>query len=368
MKRWAFLIIFLGCSANFNTLEGPENQRDIRVEFKDIVVKKGDVFGEIVNNLDFLPQKGEIVKWFSDSVRILNIYDTIRFVFINDTLSRLEIRKLKGIYEYDFSTGSGRFIKRFKEYIPKTVQLVINTSLWDAFLNENLPLELFVEITDIFAWDIDFSCETQSGDTLRMVYSDAGIVYYAEYIGKTTGRRVAVRFRGEYYDDKGNNIRRMFLKSPLKSYVITSGFGIRFHPILREYRPHHGVDYAAPYGSPVHTVASGRVVFAGWKGGYGKTVIIKHTNGYQTLYGHLSRIYVKTGQVVEQGDVIGAVGSTGLSTGPHLHFEIRQHGKLMNPLRIKSEPLKPLPEELKPEFFALLREYQDMINGYIVSR
>ncbi len=335
---------------------------DFSVRTEDIVVKRGEVFGKLVEGLDFVPDKASLVSWFSDSVRILNEGDTLRFIFINDTLRRLEIRKARGIYEYDFITRSSKFSQRFKEYVMKSATLVIESTLWDAFVKESLPLDVFVQVTDVFAWDIDFSSETQKGDTLRIIYSPAGTVYYAEYIGKVVGRKTAVRFMGEYYDEDGRNIKRDFLKSPLKVYTISSRFGIRFHPILKIYRPHHGVDYSAPYGSPVHAVASGVVKVAGWMGGYGKTVIIKHSNGFETLYGHLSSIAVKAGQKVEQGQIIGKVGSTGLSTGPHLHFEVRKDGKLINPLKLKFDPPKPLPEDLRENFAAIVEAYRNRVS------
>jgi len=359
--RWVVLIvIFLSCANRQEILEF--NDYEPKISTEEIVVKRGEVFGKLVENLNFIPDKASLISWFSDSVKILHEGDTLRFVFINDTLRRLEIRKIKGIYEYDFISGNSKFSPRFREYITKSATLVIENTLWDAFIKENLPLEVFVQVVDIFAWDIDFSSETQKGDTLKILYSPSGIVYYAEYIGKVVGRKTAVRFMGEYYDENGKNLRKEFLRSPLKIYTITSGFGVRFHPILKVYRPHHGVDYGAPYGSPVYAVAEGVVKKAGWMGGYGKTVMIRHPNGFETLYGHLSSILVKVGERVEQGRMIGRVGSTGLSTGPHLHFEVRKNGKLVNPLKLKFEPSKPLPEDLKEEFAYILETYKNYVS------
>jgi murein DD-endopeptidase MepM/ murein hydrolase activator NlpD len=359
--RWVVLIvIFLSCANKREVVEFKDHEPKISTE--EIVVKRGEVFGKLVENLNFISDKASLISWFSDSVKILNEGDTLRFIFINDTLRRLEIRKIKGIYEYDFISGNSKFSPRFREYITKSATLVIENTLWDAFIKENLPLDVFVRVVDIFAWDIDFSSETQKGDTLKILYSPSGIVYYAEYVGKVVGRKTAVRFMGEYYDENGKNLRKEFLRSPLKIYTITSGFGVRFHPILKVYRPHHGVDYGAPYGSPVYAVAEGVVKRAGWMGGYGKAVIIRHSNGFETLYGHLSSILVKVGDRVEQGRMIGRVGSTGLSTGPHLHFEVRKDGKLVNPLKLKFEPSKPLPEDLKEEFAYILETYKNYVS------
>ncbi|MEK7680183.1 MAG: M23 family metallopeptidase, partial [Deltaproteobacteria bacterium] len=145
------------------------------------------------------------------------------------------------------------------------------------------------------------------------------------------------------YDSAGGSMERTLLKSPLRFRRITSYFSRkRFHPIHKRYRPHHGIDYAAPTGTPVEAAGSGRVVHAGWKGGYGNFVELRHSNGYVTGYGHLSRIGkgIRTGANIEQGSIVGYVGSTGISTGPHLHYEVKRHGSLINPLSIKPTPNK----------------------------
>jgi len=136
-------------------------------------------------------------------------------------------------------------------------------------------------------------------------------------------------------------LRRLLLKSPLRYSRISSYFSNRrYNPILKIYRPHHGVDYASPTGTPIETTGSGRVVFAGWKRGYGRFVMIKHSNGFMTGYGHMSRIKrgIRRGVRVAQGDVVGYVGSSGISTGPHLHYEVRKRGRFLNPLNIRSNP------------------------------
>ncbi len=371
MRRISVLtLLIVYCSGG--SISDTENidVENFKVHFKDVIARKGDNFSTILKRENIISDSlvRILERYFADSIRILNIGDTLRYVFINDELERVELRKQRYIYEYAIRRGEFRKTRRFISYTPQFDILVIENSLWESFLKNDIPLEVFVNLVDMFSWDIDFSTETRNGDTLKILYSDAGIVYYAEYIGSEVGRKVAVRFRGSYYDEHGNNLKRMFLRSPLKSYVITSGFGIRFHPILKKYRPHHGVDYAAPYGTKVRSVGDGKVIFAGWRGGYGKTVIIRHGKGYITTYAHLSRIYVKKGQNVKQGQIIGAVGSTGLSTGPHLHFEVRRHGRLLNPLRLNLKPEKPLPEELKPEFYSLLREYRRLMYESLVSR
>src|SRR4030042_2525714 len=224
---------------------------------------------------------------------------------------------------------------------------------------ENLMLAL--QLSDIFAWDIDFTSDLRNGDTFRIVveglYIDSefkkyGDILSAEFInnGETCqAYRFEVNGKVDYYDADGKSLRRAFLKAPLSFRSISSHFSKRrFHPILKIYRPHHGLDYTAPAGTPVSTIGDGKVIFAGYKGQYGKLVIIKHPNGYKTYYGHLSRIGkdIKGGKKIQQGQVIGYVGSTGLATGPHLHYGMRINNRPVNPLSIKIPRGKSVPEIL----------------------
>jgi len=228
---------------------------------------------------------------------------------------------------------------------------------------ENVLLAL--QLSDIFAWDIDFSTDLRNRDTFKIVvealYRDGefkkyGDVISAEFInnGKAYhAYRFEVNGKTDYFDDQGKSVKKAFLKAPLSFRRISSTFSRgRFHPVLKIYRPHHGLDYAAPTGTPVSSVSDGTVVFAGRKGQYGKFIIVKHRNGYKTCYGHLSKIRtaIRRGTRVEQGDVIGYVGSTGLATGPHLHYEIRINDRPVNPLAVKLPDGDPIPGSLMAEF------------------
>ncbi|MEW6417665.1 MAG: peptidoglycan DD-metalloendopeptidase family protein [Nitrospirota bacterium] len=231
---------------------------------------------------------------------------------------------------------------------------------------ENLMLAL--QLSDIFAWDIDFTTDLRNGDTFKIAaegfylngeFKKYGDILSAEFINNGETYR-AYRFehngRADYYDDEGKSLRKAFLKAPLSFRRISSGFSkSRFHPILKIYRPHHGLDYAAPAGTPVSTVGDGKVMFAGYKGQYGRLVIIKHPNGYKTYYGHLSKIKkgMKSGVKVEQGQVIGYVGATGLATGPHLHYEIRVNNKPVNPFAVKLPRGNSIPKTLLAEFIKM---------------
>lgn len=229
-------------------------------------------------------------------------------------------------------------------------------------------LLLALSLSDVFAWDIDFNTDLRNGDRFRIVaealYLDGefrkfGRILSAEFVNnKTTYRAYWFERNGVsgYYDDDGKSLRRAFLKAPLSFRRISSGYtNRRYHPILRRYRPHLGVDYAAPAGTPVSAPAAGTVVSRGYKGQNGRQIVIRHANGYRTYYGHL-RSYAKgtkRGAKVNQGQVIGYVGSSGLSTGPHLDYRIKRNGKYINPLKLKAPRLQSLPDGMRAAFEGL---------------
>lgn len=230
----------------------------------------------------------------------------------------------------------------------------IKTSFYEAAIEAGLNATTIMNLTDIFAWDIDFATEVQAGDKFSVLVE----AYYVDGLRVGTGKILAASFsnkgsqfeaiyykdksgKGAYYDVEGNTIRRALLKSPLRYSRISSSFSRkRFHPILKKYKAHHGVDYAAPRGTAVEASGDGVVVSSGWNGGYGKYIKIRHNGVYSTAYGHLSKIKkgIKKGTRIKQGTVIGYVGSTGRSTGPHLHYEVHLRGKMVNPLSIKNSP------------------------------
>ncbi len=250
-----------------------------------------------------------------------------------------------------------------------TVQASITSSLFAAVADAGEHDQLALDLAEIFAWDVDFNTEIQKGDAFRVAverltldgrFSRYGRILSAEFV---RGTRIlqAVRFDGAsavgYYAPDGSPLRKAFLRSPLKFTRITSRFtGARFHPILKVNRPHYGVDYAAAVGTPVMAAADGVVTLAGWQQGYGKTVKMRHTNGFETLYGHLSRIAVKPGQRVQQGTAVGAVGMTGLATGPHLDYRMIRNGSFVDPLRVQSPPAEPIPAAERKAFDAVRAE------------
>jgi murein DD-endopeptidase MepM/ murein hydrolase activator NlpD len=220
-------------------------------------------------------------------------------------------------------------------------------SLTQALDTAGERIDLALQMADIFSGELDFSSELQLGDHFRLVverqtregvFVGYGAILAAEFVASgrplRAFRYATVGARAAYYDEEGRSLKRFFLKSPLKFEPrITSRFSTsRRHPILGYNRAHNGVDYSAPTGAPVVSVAPGTVTLAGWTSGGGRTVRVRHNNGYESEYLHLSSLEVRAGQRVSQGDLVGKVGATGLATGPHLHYGLRRHGSYVNPV------------------------------------
>jgi murein DD-endopeptidase MepM/ murein hydrolase activator NlpD len=262
--------------------------------------------------------------------------------------------------------GSFRGAKREVQLITEVarVEIEIQDSLWASVERAGEDPELAVLASDVLAWDVDFYLDVRAGDRLRVVVERVlvdgeqlryGEVLAAEYDGASTGTKRLFRYadpagQTSYYDETGQSARRGFLKSPLKLARIASRFGNRKHPVLGYMRAHQGVDYSAPTGTPVWAVGDGVVKQAGWSGQCGKSVTIRHRNGYETVYCHLSTVAVSAGRSVSQKQYIGAVGSTGLATGPHLHYAVRKAGTFVNPLDLKVPRDAPLPPQYLADF------------------
>lgn len=243
---------------------------------------------------------------------------------------------------------------------------VVRTSLWDSAVEAKMNPSLIAELAEIFAWQVDFAREVQVNDRWRLSVEQElvsgevvglGTILSAEYIN-VENTHTAILFKKEnqklgYFSPEGDSLRRMFLKSPIQYGRISSRFQkARFHPILNTNRPHLGVDYAAPTGTPIRAVGDGVITLAGWSGGGGNVIKLRHNSTYETAYKHLSRFAkgVKSGTRVTQGQVIGYVGTTGLSTGPHLHFEFFVNGRFVDPLGQKFPTAAPIPTNNLAEF------------------
>ncbi len=249
---------------------------------------------------------------------------------------------------------------------------VISSSLFLSGQEVNIPDGLLFQLTTIFGWAIDFALDIREGDRFSLIYESKhwqgkrvrdGDIIAAEFVNNGKVYR-AIRLmqdgKAHYYTPEGESLRRAFLRSPMEFTRITSRFTKRrFHPILKRWRAHRGVDYGAPTGTPVRATSDGKVHFRGKQRGYGNVVVLSHGRKYKTLYAHLSRFAKKTkqGKSVRQGDIIGYVGSTGFATGPHLHYEFRVNDKHVNPLTVKLPNSAPVPDKYSSKFRELASTY-----------
>jgi murein DD-endopeptidase MepM/ murein hydrolase activator NlpD len=240
---------------------------------------------------------------------------------------------------------------------------VVRTSLFAATDDAGIPDSVASQLADVFSGDVDFR-SLRKGDRFAVVYETfdadgqslrSGRVLSAEF--ESNGKlHQALWFqepgqKGSYYRPNGDSLRHAYLSSPVEFTRVSSGFAMRLHPILNSWRQHHGIDFAAPTGTPVRAVGDGTVEFAGTQSGYGNIVIVKHRNNQETAYAHLSRVDVKTGQSISQSQTVGAVGSSGWATGPHLHFEFRVNGEYHDPSTIaQQEGGVPITASARPAF------------------
>ncbi len=281
------------------------------------------------------------------------------------------------------------------EHVEKPIHIVlrqaevgIESSLWNAMAGNGLPVELALELSEIYAWTIDFF-GLQQGDSIRVYYEEQyvdstrlgiGQIYAADFyharrwqgaywFNTADYEETDTPLRG-YFDADGNSLRKAFLKAPLNYKRISSHFTYaRKHPVYKVVRPHTGVDYAAPMGTPVVAIGDGVVIEKGYKGGGGNTVKIRHNSTYTTAYLHLSKYAtnIAVGKSVSQGQVIGYVGSTGASTGPHLDFRVWKGGTPIDPLKMESPPVEPIPTAYKARFDSVVGDLRGRLVGEGVS-
>ncbi len=293
----------------------------------------------------------------------------VELVYAIDDEEELHVRKEGGAWTAVKETIAYEIRER-------TVEGTIESSLYAAALAQGLDERAVIELAGVFEWTIDFAQDVRVGDTFKFIYEERwrdgayvmpGAVHAAEYVNAGTTYR-GFRFvesDGEegYYDEKGVSLKKMFLKAPLAFKYITSGFttGMRYVAAFNTSTGHRAIDYAASAGTPIRSTADGVVAFAGWDGPYGNKVSVRHNGTYTTNYAHMSRIAVKRGAKVSQGQVIGYVGSTGFSTGPHLHYEMVKNGVKINPMRETFPGTDPVNEADRPAFDEVVRRWQDKL-------
>jgi murein DD-endopeptidase MepM/ murein hydrolase activator NlpD len=310
-----------------------------------------------------LPEIDMLVKNSSKVFDVRDIRSGNNFIILSDKDS---IGKAKYfIYEHDpsvyyiFSFNDSLNITLYRQEINSVIKFAsgsIETSLWDAMIGAGLNPELSGSLADIYAWTIDFF-GLQKGDSFKVIYEEKyvsdksigiGKIYCAEFnrSGNITFAIPLIQTGKEsFYDYDGNSLRKAFLKAPLRFSRISSGFSSgRMHPILRIVRPHFGVDYAAPVGTPVQSIGDGKVISTGIENESGRIVRIRHNSVYTTAYLHLSSFGkgISPGTIVKQGDIVGYVGNSGLSTGPHLDFRFFKNGYAVDPLKVDAPPVEPV--------------------------
>ena len=350
-----------------------EEDRTVGVPAHRVTVNSGDSLYLIFKRLG-LPQRDLALMTGSKPLakKLARLAPRQEIEFYVDTQSRLTrlVHRLDRIRSLHVSRDGESFT--FEEVIePPEVSLatatgVIDSSLFEAGQRAGLSDNLIMQMAEILGWDVDFALDIRAGDRFALVYEEQykdgekigeGPIVAAEFTNQ--GRNVrAVRYvdpsgRVDYFSPDGRSMRKAFLRTPVNFTRISSRFSFsRRHPILHKMRAHRGVDYAAPRGTAVKASGAGRVVFAGRNGGYGRTVILKHGSVYTTLYAHLARFSkgIRKGKRVEQGQIIGYVGSTGLATGPHLHYEFRVRGVHRDPLKAKFPPAAPLAQKYMDDF------------------
>lgn len=352
-----------------------------------VVIRTGDTLGKIFHRLNLSYSTLHNILKLGKSIQpLLNLQPKHEILFIQNSAKEL-IKLSYSISNTEnliVSKEKNRFVVREEklQLEPHTryATTTIKHSLFLAGHQAKIPDKLLEELVSSLSWDIDFAKDIRSGDRLTVIYEDL-------YLGDRkiqTGRMLAAAFsnRGktykivrytdpqghsEYYTPEGYSVRKAFLRAPVKYTRISSLFQSgRKHPILHRIRKHQGVDYAAPRGTPIHATADGVVSFRGRKGGYGNAVILAHGSKYSTLYGHLSRfeVHAKNGTHVRQGQVIGYVGSSGLATGPHVHYEFRIHGKHYNPLTVSLPLAQPIGQRYRKAFAATANNLLAQLDLY----
>jgi murein DD-endopeptidase MepM/ murein hydrolase activator NlpD len=362
----------------------PEEPKTPEITVQEKVVQSGDTVTALLSDymgpaeIFNLSRKCQPVY----SLRRIKQGQPYRLVFQDDQLSRFEYeidstdKLVVEIKPDDFQACREKIEYDIREEV---TQARIETSLFEAVADSGETPALAVALADIFAWDVDFIRDIRKGDSFRLIvekrfrkgeFQGYGSILAAQF--ENQGRVFqAFRFeksngRVEYYTAKGQAVRKTFLKAPLNFTRISSGYTwSRKHPILKKIRPHLGIDYAAPRGTPIKTVADGRVLRASRDRAAGNYIKVRHTNGYVTVYNHMCRFArgIRQGTRVTQGETIGYVGSTGLSTGPHLDFRVKKNGSYINPLKIDSRPVEPVPQSEMARFEHVIQPRLAVLEG-----
>jgi len=308
--------------------------------------------------------------------------DEMKFNYLGDDITSIEITKdsINSILIEISNDISIKKISKDVELIKSFKSGIIKTSFYEAALDADIPDSIIMDFAYILGWDIDFVFDIRKGDSFYVIYETPyssgeqiqnGDIVTAKFINKgktySANRFFTDKNKKEFFDNDGNNMQKAFLRAPLDFAYISSHFNPnRMHPVLHTIRAHNGVDYAAKRGSPVRSTGDGSVQFVGRKNGCGNEIVIKHSNDISTRYCHLEGFAsnIRKAKKVNQGDTIGFVGSTGLATGPHLHYEFKIGGKNIDPIKVKLPSAEPISKEFKSSFDTLVEDNKLLLSRF----
>lgn len=382
-----FIFSFVGCTSDNMEIDITKVP-----EVETVVFQQGDVFSKTFEQTKLSKQESsEILAELKKYVNINKCKPNDFYEITYSTSTEFEQTWTnfkyfpEGKYFYSIDKSTDNVLTSEKIALQTTSKIfevsgTINNSLWESMSASEIKPAIILAYADMFAWQIDFLTDCRQGDKYKLIYEIKTLekkdtvlssdIIAGQYITKTS-TNTAILFinsKGDegYFDENGKSVKSAFLKAPLQFKRISSYFTKkRFHPILKYYRAHEGIDYAAPIGTPVSTIGDGVVTKSQYSGGYGNLVIVKHPNGYETYYGHLSKYGkgIKKGVRVKQGQVIGYVGATGLATGPHLDFRIKKNGTFFNYLTMKMPPTYTLTGKDKENFDIYKQELITKLNN-----
>lgn len=394
MRKFSYIFIlvfflFFGCSKKQEQVTEQQPAEEIP-EVETFTFSAGNTFNDLLHQSKLSSEEiSEILKELKKLVNINNCMpnDSYEVTYSTMVQSWQNFRYFPstGMFFYELTKSTDNIVAGQKIHLETTKNIyevsgTIESSLWNSMAAENISPAIIISFANMFAWQIDFLTDTRKGDKFKIIYETEILTKTQNIIStkilagqyKTAIHTFnAIAFKDSkgyetYFDENGKSIKSSFLKAPLQFKRISSYFTkARFHPILKYYRPHEGIDYAAPTGTPVSSIGDGVVIKSQKSGGYGNLVIIKHPNGYSTYYGHLSRYGrgIKKGVRVKQGQIIGYVGATGLATGPHLDFRIKLNGKFLNFLKLKMPPNITLKGQDKVKFDEYKIELLQKLNS-----
>ncbi|MCP3687856.1 MAG: peptidoglycan DD-metalloendopeptidase family protein [Gammaproteobacteria bacterium] len=354
--------------------------------WETVVIKSGDTLASIFSRIGLSPSTTHAIATLNEQTRALRYIKPGQKIHLllgeNSNLRQMkyepDITKTLLVKRTEDQSFDTQIITSRLDAFPVYRDGIIESSLFEAAADSNIPEKVIMDLANIFGWDIDFSLDIRKGDRFGIVYNELykddvkirnGRILAAEFINNGKTYRAAYyidpKGNGAYYDESGKSMRKAFLRSPVEFSRITSRFSKkRWHPVLSKWRSHKGVDYGARRGTPIRAAGDGKIVHAAKKGGYGRTIIIQHGGRYRTLYAHLNGYArgVRSGKKVKQGQIVGYVGSSGLATGPHLHYEFRVNGVHRNPLTVRLPEAKPVHKSYLTNFKEKTGVYLSMLQ------